>query len=111
MGQGPPDVWSAVDFEPTTGDLWHALVFETRFSCTREHFNTLHAAAQAAGGMSNIPAAYSALRTAAEALETGRGAWLDRNTTGGSQTETDLLRRGVVWQYVSRGTIPAPPQP
>jgi hypothetical protein len=111
MGQGPPDITSALDFEPTTGNLVHVLLLETRIHLTRTQSNTVRADAVAAGGMSNVSAAYAAVKSAMETIETGRGAWLDHYTTGMSSTETDLIRRGVVWQYVARGDIPSPPQP
>ena len=111
MGQGPPDVTSALDFQPTTGDLDHILLFETRIHLTRAQSNAVRADAVTAGGMSNVSAAYTAIRSAMESIETGRGAWLDHYTTGMTSTETDLIRRGVVWQYVARGDIPIPPQP
>lgn len=111
MGQGPPDVVSTLDFEPTTGGLVHVLALETRIHLTRTQSNAVRADAVAAGGMGNVTAAYAAVKSAMESIETGRGTWLDHYTTGMDSTETEQIRRGVVWQYVARGEIPSPPQP
>lgn len=110
-GDGVPNQMPAVVFEPTTGNLVVQFTFAQHGNLTRTQFNNLRAAGVNAGGMANVPAAYAAIRGAWDGVQSGRDAWLDRMTSGVNSAETDLLRRGVVWAFVSRGEIPSPPQP
>jgi hypothetical protein len=111
MGNGVPNQESNVVFEPLSGDLVIERTFRQHFTLTRTQHNTVRAAALNAGGMSNISAAYTAIRGAYDGIESGRDAWVDRMTTGVNQTQTDLLRRGEVWYWSTTVEWPSPPQP
>lgn len=111
MGNGVPNEQPHIIFEPTTGALIYRMEFATHTDLTREQHNAVRAAGVNAGGMSDVSAAYAAIRAALDEAVEGRDVWLDRFTTGADSTETGLLRRGVVWGFVSRGDIPAAPQP
>lgn len=110
-GDGVPDQGHPLDLRPLTGDLDVTILFSQHGKLSRTDYNTLVQAALDAGGMSNVSAAYIAYRNAYDALQSGRGAWLDRMTTGATSTETTNLRRGEVWLLCSRGLVPAPPTP
>ncbi len=111
MGNGVINVGNDPIFEPTNGSLIVRLSLGSHFDATRTQHNDLRAAGVNAGGMSNVSAAYAAIKSAMDGMESGRSGWLDRWTTGDNGTETDLNRRAVVWHYVSRGEVPSPPQP
>ena len=111
MGNGVPNAGSANDFEPTTGALVVRFALGSHFDLTRTQHNDIRTAAVNAGGMSNLTAAYAAVKSAMTSISSDRGAWLDHYTTGRTSTETDQIRRGTVWHFVSRGDIPAPPSP
>ena len=111
MGSGVVNQQGPFDFQPTTGALTIDLCFAQHMPLSRTQHNDIATAAINAGGMSNVSAAYTAIRGALDTIEDGRDAWLDRMTTGQNSTETDLLRRGVVWRYVTLGVISSPPQP
>jgi len=111
MGNGVPDAGHELDFEPTTGELRVSLTLRSHITLTRAQHNDVRAAGLNAGGMSDVSAAYTAIKAEINDIEAGRGAWLDHYTTGMNGTETDNIRRGVVWHYVARGDIPSPPQP
>ena len=110
-GDGQPNAGHANDLRPLTGDLEIVIGFSQHGRLPRTDYNTLVQAALDAGGMSNVTAAYAAYRSAYDALESGRGAWLDRMTTGQNSTETTALRRAEVWNLCARGLVPAPPTP
>lgn len=110
-GDGQPNAGHANDLRPLTGELDVVIAFSQHGRLPYTTYNTLVSAALAAGGMSNVSAAYTAYRDAWDALESGRGAWLDRMTTGQNSTETAALRKGEVWNLCSRGLVPAPPPP
>lgn len=110
-GDGVPNQMPTLVFEPTTGDFTVQFTFAQHGNLTRTQFNDIRVAGVNAGGMGNVTAAYNAIRGAWDSVQSGRDAWLDRMTTGVNGTETSLLRRGVVWAFVSRGEIPSPPQP
>jgi hypothetical protein len=105
------DVILTNDVAPNTGDLTLTLTFESRFPLTRAQHNTVRAAAVTAGGMSNVTAAYAAIRGELDTIRDGADVWLDRWSTGVDGTETTRIRAAVVWQFVSRGEVPAAPQP
>jgi hypothetical protein len=110
MGNGVPNQENHVIFEPLSGDLGIRLVFAQHMDLTRAQSNTVRAAVLAAGGMSNVTLAYTALRGALDGIEPGRDVWLDAMTTGADGTETALLRRGRVW-LATLAEIPSPPVP
>ncbi len=111
MGNGVPNAGHDLDFQPTTGDLVVKFHLGSHFDLSRTQHNAIRSAALAAGGMNQIGDAYNAVRTAMAAIDSDRSGWLDHYTTGRTSTETDQIRRGVVWHFVSRGDIPAPPAP
>ena len=111
MGNGVPDQGTDKDFEPLSGDLTLTRYFRQEFKLTRTQHNAIRAACLAAGGMSNVSAAYTAIRGAMDTIEDGRDTWLDRMTTGQSSGETDLLRRGEVWYWSTEPEYGTPPQP
>lgn len=110
-GDGVPNAESDKIFEPLSGALTMRVTFASHGDLTRSQWNDLRAAGLNAGGMSDASAAYAAIKSAWDGLQSGRGTWLDRVTTGANGTETDLIRRGVVWHFVGQGDIPSPPQP
>lgn len=110
-GNGVPNAGNESIFEPTTGDLRVRFSLGSHFDLDRSQHNAIRAAGLGAGGMSDVVAAYAAIRAEMDAIEGGRGAWLDHYTTGQNSTETTLIRRGAVWHFVARGEIPSPPQP
>ncbi len=111
MGDGVPNDGPFLDFEPTTGEFHVDLCLGSHIRLTRTQHNDARAAAVTAGGMSDVSAAYAAVKSTLDSAHSGWGAWLDHFTTGQTSTETSNRRRGVVWQFVARGEIPAPPQP
>lgn len=110
-GNGVPNQGTEKIFEPLSGSLVVRKTYSSHGDLSRTDWNSLRAAAVNAGGMSDVPAAYAAIKSAWDALESGRGGWLDRMTTGTNGTETALLRAGEVWSFVGQGEIPSPPQP
>lgn len=111
MGDGVPNNEPHIIFEPTTGNLTFRLQFASHMDLTRTQHNDVRAVAITAGGMSNVTAAYDAIRSELDSIDSGRDTWLDRQCEGADATETGLLRRAVVWDFVSRGDIPSPPTP
>lgn len=111
MGNGVPNAGTEKIIEPTTGNLICRLTLSSHNDLTREQSNDIRAAGLTAGGMSNVTAAYAAIKAEMNDIEAGRGVWLDHYTTGINNTETSLQRRAIVWLYVGQGEIPAPPQP
>lgn len=110
-GNGVPNAGNDTIFEPTTGDLLVRFSLGSHFDLDRGQHNAVRAAGLAAGGMSDVSAAYTAIRAEMDAIESGRAAWLDHYTTGMNSAETTLIRRGAVWHFVARGEIPGAPQP
>ena len=109
MAENASDAELSVDLAPLTGDLVVTLKLESRMPLTRAQHNAVRADALAAGGMTNTAAAYAAIKSALNNIKSGAGAWLDWSTTGPTSADTIKIRDGVVWQFVSRGDIPAPP--
>ena len=111
MGNGVPNAGGVLDFEPTTGELVYRFTLGSHFDLSRTEHNTIRSAALAAGGMNQVGDAYNAVRTAMAAIDSDRAGWLDHYTTGRTSTETEQIRRGVVWHFVARGELPGAPQP